>query len=306
MASYNFAIIGLGYIARRHLQAIKDLGHELVAALDPHDSVGILDEFFPDCIFFTEEKKFELFLLDQQRQNTTKKIDYITICSPNYLHRSHIEIALRASANVICEKPLVLIPEDLSSLSEIAMRSGHRIATILQLRYHPQIIQLKMQQDQNPVHRNISLRYITSRGNWYHASWKSDDYKSGGILTNIGIHFFDMLLWIYGRVLKLELHALNDYYAIGTLELETATVEWFLSIDRNHLPDNLDKTIMNTYRSLQIGEEEFEFSDGFKNLHKEVYQNIINGNAYGISDARPSIELVHQLRQAPITNPKFF
>ncbi len=295
----NFALIGVaGFVAPRHLQAIKDTGNNLVAALDRFDSVGIMDSYFPQADFFTEFERFDRHLEKLRRQG--RKIDYVTICSPNYLHDSHIRFALRHQADAICEKPLVLNPWNLDALAEIERETQRRVYTILQLRLHPAIQQLKKEIDLSPKSKriNVELKYITSRGNWYHHSWKGDGSKSGGIATNIGIHFFDMLLWIFGRTTENILIKLEDDHASGILQLERATVKWFLSINTDHIPNDVRAKGKRTYRSLQIEGKEIEFSDGFTDLHTKCYQQILAGQGFGIEDARPSIETVYKLRKS--------
>ncbi len=295
----NFALIGVaGFIAPRHLQAIKDTGNDLVAALDKFDSVGIMDSYFPHADFFTEFERFDRHLEKLRRQG--KKLDYVSICSPNYLHDSHIRFSLRHQADAICEKPLVLNPWNLDSLAEIEKETGKKIYTILQLRLHPAIQQLKKEIEAAPreKHFNVELKYITSRGNWYLHSWKGDESKSGGVATNIGVHFFDMLLWIFGKVKESKVDVMDHDHAGGTLELERATVQWSLSINADHLPEEVKKKGKRTFRSLQIEGKEIEFSDGFTDLHTLCYQQILAGNGFGIQDARMSIETVYQLRKA--------
>lgn len=294
----NFALIGVaGFIAPRHLQAIKDTGNNLVAALDKFDSVGIMDSYFPKADFFTEFERFDRHLEKLRRQG--KKIDYVTICSPNYLHDSHIRFALRHQADAICEKPLVLNPWNLDALAEIEKETGQKVYTILQLRLHPAIQALKKEIDSSAKdkHFNVALRYITSRGHWYHHSWKGDESKSGGIATNIGVHFFDMLLWIFGKAAKNTIGEIEDDHASGTLQLEKATVKWYLSINAEHLPDDAKASGKRTHRSLQIEGKEIEFSDGFTDLHTKCYEQILGGKGFGIDDARMSIDTVYQLRK---------
>ena len=293
----NFAIIGVaGYVAPRHLQAIRDTGNTLVAAIDKSDSVGILDSYFPHADFFTEFERFDRHLEKLRRDG--KRTDYVTICSPNYLHDAHIRFALRQHADAICEKPLVLNPWNLDALSSIEKESGRKVFTILQLRLHPAIVNLKRQVESAPKdkHFKIDLRYITSRGNWYHHSWKGDISKSGGVITNIGIHLFDMLLWVFGGVKQMELEKSEQDHASGKFELERATVEWFLSINPEHLPLAIKASGKRTYRSFQIENSEVEFSDGFADLHTVCYKNILEGKGFGIEDARPSIETAYKLR----------
>jgi UDP-N-acetyl-2-amino-2-deoxyglucuronate dehydrogenase len=295
----NFALIGVaGFIAPRHLKAIKETGNNLVAALDKFDQVGVLDSYFPHADFFTEFERFDRHLDKLRRQGT--KIDYVSICTPNYLHDSHMRFALRQHADAICEKPLVLNPWNVDALSEIERETGKKIYTILQLRLHPSIIALKNKiaaSDPKKVY-DIDLSYITSRGNWYQISWKGDNAKSGGVATNIGIHFFDMLMWIFGNVKESRVISQNPHTASGELKLERANVKWMLSIDASTLPKAVQEKGQRTYRSIRIEGEEIEFSEGFTDLHTKSYQEILNGNGFGIDDARPSIELVHAIRNA--------
>ncbi len=294
----NFALIGVaGYIAPKHLQAVRDTGNTVVAALDKFDSVGIMDSYFPHADFFTEFERFDRHLEKLRRQG--KKIDYVTICSPNYLHDSHIRFALRHQADAICEKPLVLNPWNLDALGEIEKETGHKVFTILQLRLHPVIQNLKKEIESAPKdkHFNVSLEYITSRGNWYHHSWKGDEAKSGGIATNIGIHFFDMLLWIFGKPTRNPEADIQPDHASGTLHLQRATVTWRLSIDAAHLPQEVAASGKRTFRSLKLEGREIEFSEGFADLHTACYKQILEGKGFGIEDARPSIETVHAFRK---------
>jgi len=292
----NFALIGAGgYIAPRHMKAVKDTGNNLIAALDKHDSVGILDSYFPEAEFFVEYERFDRHLEKLKRLGT--HTDYVTVCSPNYLHDAHIRFGLRIGANVICEKPLVLNPWNIDGLIEIEKETGKKISTILQLRLHPAIIALKEKVEKNPGKKyDIDLRYITSRGHWYHISWKGDSQKSGGIATNIGIHFFDMLLWIFGDVKLNEVQQHTAETASGKLELERANVNWFLSIDANTLPDDVKQAGKRTFRLLTIDNEAFEFSEGFTELHTRSYEEILKGNGFPVEEARKSIELVHAIR----------
>ena len=293
----NFALIGVaGFIAPRHLQAIRDTGNTVVAALDKFDSVGIMDSYFPHADFFTEFERFDRHLEKLHRQG--RKIDFVTICSPNYLHDSHIRFALRHQADAICEKPLVLNPWNLDALSEIEKETGHTVYTILQLRLHPVIQNLKKEIDSSPTdkHFNVSLDYITSRGNWYHHSWKGDETKSGGIATNIGIHFFDMLLWIFGKPTRSPEADIHTDHATGTLHLQRATVTWRLSINAAHLHPEVAVSGKRTFRSLKLEGREIEFSDGFTDLHTTCYRQILEGKGFGIEDARASIETVHSFR----------
>jgi UDP-N-acetyl-2-amino-2-deoxyglucuronate dehydrogenase len=293
----NFALVGAaGYIAPRHLKAIKETGNNLVAALDKHDNVGVLDSYFPNADFFTEFERFERHVDKLKRKGTP--VDYVSICSPNYLHDSHIRFALRNGAHAICEKPLVLNPWNVDALQDMEAESDRKISTILQLRLHPAIIGLKNQIASEPTSKkhNINLRYITSRGNWYHHSWKGDVTKSGGIATNIGIHFFDMLIWVFGAVKNSTVEKMTNESASGTIELERANVTWFLSINYNDIPEEVKKKGARTFRTLSMNNQAIEFSEGFTELHTESYKAILAGRGFGLADARPSIELAHSIR----------
>ena len=297
----NFALIGAaGYIAPRHLKAIKDTDNKLIAALDPFDSVGIMDSYFPDADFFVEPERFDRHLDKLRRLNNGKKIDFVSICSPNYLHDAHIRMALRNDANSICEKPIVLNPWNLDALQEIEKETGKRVNTIFQLRLHQSIIELKKKVETGPRDKkyDIDLSYITSRGNWYFRSWKGDIDKSGGIATNIGVHFFDMLTYIFGEVKENIVHYTDPVKAAGFLELEKARVRWFLSLDINDVPKEARATGQRTYRSITIDGKEIEFSGGFTDLHTVSYQHILSGNGFGLEDARNSINTVFQIRNA--------
>ena len=296
----RFALIGVGgYIAPRHLQAIKDTGNELVAALDKSDSVGILDSYFPKTSFFTEFERFDRHL-EKLRREKGHCVDYVSICSPNYLHDSHVRFALRIGADAICEKPLVLNPWNVTALEEIAQETGKSINTILQLRLHPAIAALKEQVAQTPKDKvfDIDLSYITSRGLWYMVSWKGDVSKSGGIANNIGIHFFDVLAWIFGEVKQNVVHVLEPRRAGGLLELERARIRWFLSIDQEDLPFKPEPGKPMTYRSITVDGEEIEFSGGFSDLHTRSYQRILDGDGFGPPDAMPAIKIVSDIRTA--------
>jgi UDP-N-acetyl-2-amino-2-deoxyglucuronate dehydrogenase len=296
----NFALTGIaGYIAPRHLKAIKDTGNRLVAATDPHDSVGILDSYFPDASFFTEFERFDRHLEMLRRADKENRVEYLSICSPNHLHDAHIRLALRIGADAICEKPLVLNPWNLDQLEELEHEFGKRIYTILQLRLHPSLIRIKQDLDRatNNTKLNVRLSYITTRGKWYRYSWKGNSERSGGITTNIGIHFFDMLIWLFGSVQNSTVHLRTEDKAGGMLELEHANVEWFLSLDAKDLPtEHYRKNGRATYRSITVDGELLEFSDGFTDLHTRVYEEVLAGRGFGIEDARPSIELVHSIR----------
>jgi len=298
----RFALIGAaGFIAPRHMKAIKETGNVLVAALDKHDNVGILDSYFPETNFFVEFERFDRHLDKLRRKN--QPVDYMSICSPNYLHDSHIRFALRSGADAICEKPLVLNPWNLAPLEEIEAETGKKVYTVLQLRLHPSIIALREKIQQGPADRvyDVDLHYITSRGNWYHSSWKGDSSKSGGVVTNIGIHFFDMLIWVFGGVKNVTVSALEEDHASGFLELERARVKWFLSVNYSHIPEAQRQKGARTYRSLRLEDNEIEFSDGFTDLHTKSYAEILNGRGFGVSDARASIDLVHAIRGVSVT-----
>jgi UDP-N-acetyl-2-amino-2-deoxyglucuronate dehydrogenase len=295
----NFAIIGIGgYIAIRHLKAIKETGNNLLASLDPNDSVGIIDSFFPESNFFVEFERFDRHI-DKLRRNGTQ-VDYVSICSPNYLHDSHIRFALRSGAHAICEKPLVLNPWNVDAISEIEQEYGTNIFNILQLRLHPSIIELRKKIQEGPADKihDIELTYITSRGKWYHISWKGDIHKSGGIATNIGVHFFDMLIWIFGGVKRNIVHLLEPDKASGYLDLERARVKWYLSLDYDDIPEDVKKEGARTYRSITLDEEEIEFSGGFTDLHTTSYEKILKGEGFHLQEAKPSIETVYTIRNA--------
>ncbi len=293
----DFALIGAaGYIAPRHLKAIKNTGNNLVAAYDPFDSVGILDSYFPEADFFVEFERFDRHIDKLRRKG--RSIDYVAVCSPNYLHDSHIRFGLRSNADVICEKPIVLNPWNIDALEEIENETGKHIYSILQLRLHPSIIALREKILNGPKDKvyNVDLTYLTSRGHWYFTSWKGDIDKSGGIATNIGVHFYDMLTWIFGKVKRNVVHIHSADRAAGLLELEFANVRWFLSINYDTVPDKVKEQGKRTYRSIQIEGEELEFSEGFTDLHTDSYQSILSGNGFRIGDTRTAIEIVHEIR----------
>lgn len=295
----NFALIGAaGFIAPRHLKAIKETGNRLVAALDPFDSVGILDSFFPDCSFFTEFERFEYHA--ELLKGTEDKIDIVSVCSPNYLHEAHIRFGLRLGADIICEKPLVLHLPDIDRLEKLQSETGRKINNILQLRLHPAIIALKKQVESWPEEKvgEVDLTYITSRGNWYHTSWKGDVSKSGGVATNIGVHFYDMLSWIFGEVQENIVHTSSNEHVSGYLAFKKARVRYFLSISADSIPAVLKESGKRTYRSLVMDGNEIEFSDGFTDLHTESYRQILAGNGFGIGEVRTAIEIVQQIRQS--------
>lgn len=296
----NFALTGAaGYVAPRHLQAIHDTGQRLVAALDPSDSVGILDRYFPDARFFVDFERFDRHAEKLRRLGPEQRIHVVSICSPNYLHDAHIRFALRIRADALCEKPLVLNPWNLDALEELEAEYGQRVHTILQLRLHPAIVALRERVAAEPAGRvhDLELTYVTARGPWYFVSWKGDESRSGGVGTNIGIHFFDMLAWVFGPVRDQRVHVARPHKMAGFLELERARVRWFLSLDRADLPAAaVGKT---TYRALTMDGEPLEFSEGFADLHTACYREMLAGRGFGIADARPSIELAHRIRTAP-------
>ncbi|MFC1636718.1 Gfo/Idh/MocA family oxidoreductase [Planctomycetota bacterium] len=302
----KFALIGVGgYIAPRHMRAIKDTGNVMVACLDKHDSVGIIDTYFPDADFFTEFERFDRHIEKLRRQNGLN-VDYLSICSPNYLHDAHIRFALRIGADAICEKPLVLNPWNVDALEEIVKETGRKVFAILQLRLHIAAAKLKMEVDKCPSGKmhDIDLAYITPRGHWYTVSWKGDASRSGGVTTNIGIHFFDMLQWIFGRVKYNIVHISEPKKTAGLLELEKARVRWFLSLDRDDLPVEPDVTNPKAYRSISINGEEIEFSGGFENLHTKSYERILSGEGFSMQDAKPAIEIVSTIRRTKPTGLK--
>lgn len=300
--SRRFALVGAaGYIAPRHMKAIKETGNDLVAALDPNDSVGIIDSYFPEADFFTEFERFDRHVDKLRRRG--EKVDFVSICSPNYLHDAHIRFALRSQAHAICEKPLVLNPWNVDALAEIEREAGTRIYNILQLRLHPSIKALREKVASAPADKvfDVDLTYLTSRGHWYHASWKGDVQKSGGVATNIGVHFYDMLSWVFGPVKRNVVHLRDLDVAAGYLEFERARVRWFLSINADYLPENAVAEGKRTYRSILIGDEELEFSGGFTDLHTVSYEDILRGGGFGLQEARGCIETVYDIRQAELT-----
>lgn len=299
----RFALIGAaGYIAPRHMRAIREVGGEIVAAFDPSDNVGIIDSFFPAADFFVEFERFDRHIDKLRRRE--RPVDYVTVCSPNYLHDAHVRFALRSGAAAICEKPLVLNPWNLDALSEIEIESGRRVYSILQLRLHPTIKALRESVAAAAGKRyELDLTYVTARGNWYARSWKGNTDKSGGIATNIGIHFFDMLTWIFGPARRSVVHAASPAAAAGRLELARADVRWFLSIDAAHLPEDARARGQRTWRAIDIDGRALEFSEGFGDLHTESYRRILAGEGFGIDDARASIEIVHRLRGATPEGP---
>ena len=300
MSSFkNYALIGAaGYIAPRHMKAIKDTGGQLIAAYDPNDSVGIIDSYFPQAAFFTEFERFDRHLEKLKRQGI--KIDYVVVCSPNYLHDAHIRFGLRYGADVICEKPIVLNPWNLDALEEMEVETGKKVFTILQLRLHANIIELEKKVVNKTTENifDISLTYIAARGSWYYASWKGDKEKSGGIATNIGVHFFDMLGWVFGELKENVVHLHTHDRAAGLLRFEKANVRWFMSINYETLPQEVKDKAMRTYRSITIDGEEIEFSQGFTELHTRSYEDILSGEGFPMSASRQAIETVYKIRHA--------
>ncbi len=295
----NFALIGAsGFVAPRHLKAIHDTGNTLVAATDPHDAAGVMDRFFPDARFFTEIERFDRFLEKRRRGPAEERIDVVSICSPNYLHDAHIRMALRAGADAICEKPLVINPWNLDALEAIEAETGHRAWTVLQLRLLPPLIALRdeLRKSAPGSRPDVCLTYVTRRGPWYDVSWKGSEQKSGGVAMNIGIHFFDLLLWLFGPAQDSAVHLMDPRRMAGALELERARVRWFLSVEASDLPEEFRREGRPAYRSLTIDGRELEFSEGFTDLHTRLYEAVLSGHGYGIADARPSIELVYRIR----------
>ena len=300
----NFAITGAaGYVAPRHLKAIRDTGNRLVAACDPNDAVGVLDQFTFDVRFFTEIERFDRHLEKLRRGAEAERVNYLTVCSPNYLHDAHCRLGLRTGADVICEKPLVINPWNLDALSELEQETGRRIFTVFQLRYHQKLVELQRTLLQENRKHDVTLTYITARGPWYDVSWKGTEEKSGGVPTNIGVHFFDMLLWLFGPVEAVRVQRRERRRVAGVLELERARVRWFLSVDARDLPTPPVPGGRTTYRSITVDGSEVEFSEGFGDLHTRVYEAVLAGNGMRISDARPSIQLVYDVRKVELTPP---
>lgn len=301
----NFGLIGAaGYVAPRHMKAIKETGNRLVVAVDPHDSVGILDQHTFDAKFFTEIERFDRHLERLRRGPEENRIHYVSICSPNYLHDAHIRLALRVGADAICEKPIVINPWNLDPLQELERETGKRVSTILQLRLHPTLIRLKERIDSEKAtgKTDVILTYITSRGNWYHVSWKGSNERSGGLAVNIGIHFFDLLIWLFGGVESCEVHLNETRRMAGYIELKSAVIRWFLSLDSADLALAGSLAKRTTFRSITLDGQEVEFSEGFTDLHTRSYEKILAGQGFGIADARPSIELAYRIRQSTVIN----
>jgi UDP-N-acetyl-2-amino-2-deoxyglucuronate dehydrogenase len=302
--SKNFAVIGVGgYIAPRHLRAIRDTGNRLLAAVDPKDSVGVLDQYSFDVKFFTEIERFDRHLEKLRRGPQEDQAHYVSICSPNYLHDAHCRLALRVGADAICEKPLVINPWNFDALQELEVETNHRIHTILQLRVHPELIKLKQSLQEESGQHDVVLTYITSRGPWYHVSWKGQADKSGGVATNIGVHFFDLLLWLFGSIEGIKVYHSDSQRMSGFIELERARVRWFLSVDSQDLPITAKAGGKTTFRSITVDGKEIEFSEGFTDLHTRVYEETLAGRGFGIAEARSSIDLTYAIRTA-LVSPK--
>ncbi len=301
----NFGLLGAaGFVAPRHMRAIRETGNNLVVALDPHDSVGILDEYFPDAAFFTETELFSRFVggMQQKAKNDDERIHFISICTPNYLHDSHIYMALNLGANAICEKPLTTDSKNLDKLIELELKTGYKIYTLLQLRLHPSLLALKQRiEKSNDQRTNVVLTYITRRGKWYQASWKGSAHKSGGLAMNIGIHFFDVLIWLFGNVEQNILQLSQADKMAGVLRLEKATICWYLSIDQRDLPTSYLESGKYSFRHMSINGDEVDFSEGFTSLHTMVYRDIMLGRGLGVQDARPSLEVVQGLNCSEVS-----
>jgi len=300
----NFAITGVaGFVAARHLKAIHDTGNRLVAAVDPHDAVGVLDRYAFDVRFFTEFERFDRHLEKLRRGPDAERVHYLSVCSPNYLHDSHMRLALRVGADALCEKPLVINPWNLDGLEELERETGRRIYTVLQLRLHPALAEFREQLKKEPGKRHrVQLAYLTARGRWYDVSWKGVDERSGGIVTNIGIHFFDLLVWLFGDVEASTVHLREQKRAAGAMTLKHADVEWYLSAEASDLPFTPQPGSKTTFRAITVDGRQLEFSEGFTDLHTRVYEEVLAGRGFGIADARPSIELSHRIRLEPITS----
>ena len=303
MTPKNFAITGVaGFVAARHLKAIHDTGNRLVAAVDPHDAVGVLDRYAFDVRFFTEFERFDRHLEKLKRGPAAERVHYLSVCSPNYLHDSHMRLALRVGADALCEKPLVINPWNLDGLQDLERETGHRIYTVLQLRLHPSLVEFREKLTREPGQRHrVQLAYLTARGRWYDVSWKGVDERSGGIVTNIGIHFFDLLVWLFGDVQTTEVYLREPKRAAGTMTLKHADVEWYLSAEASDLPFTPQPGSKTTFRAITVDGQQLEFSEGFTDLHNRVYEEVLAGRGFGIADARPSIELSHRIRQQPVT-----
>jgi UDP-N-acetyl-2-amino-2-deoxyglucuronate dehydrogenase len=302
--SQNFALVGAaGYIAPRHMKAIRDTGHKLVAAVDPHDSVGVLDRYALDVRYFREVERFDRHLEKLRRGPAEQRIDYVTVCSPNYLHDAHCRLALRVGAHVICEKPVVINPWNLDALEAIEAETGRTISTVLQLRLHPALLDLKARLLESGGGHEVELTYVTARGPWYHTSWKGSEEKSGGVIVNIGIHLFDMLVWLFGACESTAIQCVEPQRASGVMVLNRAEVRWFLSVSADDLPAGARANGCTTHRSIKIDGSEVEFTDGFEDLHTRSYEEILAGRGFGLKEARASIELVHRIRHTPPSAP---
>ena len=304
MGVKNFAILGVGgFIAPRHLQAIRDTGNQLIAAVDPYDSVGILDRYFQNVRFFTEIERFDRHLEKLKRNHPERKADYLSICTPNYLHDAHCRLALRIGADAICEKPLVINPWNLDQLAALESESEGKIYTVLQLRVHPALLEIKkaLEGEKSGVQHQVKITYVTARGPWYNVSWKGDEEKSGGVATNIGVHFFDMVQWLFGEFGEVKVYLKEKDRMSGFVELERAKVSWFLSVNGDDLPAPVIPGEPMTYRSITIDGEEIEFSGGFTDLHTRIYEKTLAGEGFGLEDARGSIDLTYQIRQAEVS-----
>ena len=305
-ARVNFGLVGAGgFVAPRHLRAIRDTGCSLIAAMDPNDSVGVLDSYFPDARFFTEIERFDRHMEKLRRRGDAERMHYLTVCSPNYLHDAHIRLALRLGAHAICEKPLVINPWNLDQLAELEAEHGTRVWCVMQLRHHPKLIALRERLRADPPREkaDVVLTYISRRGPWYRVSWKGSEEKSGGLAMNLGVHFFDLLVWIFGAVEASAVHLADPSRMSGTLDLEHARVRWFLSVDRGDLPAEALAAGKTAWRALSLDGEEVEFSEGFTDLHTRVYEEILAGRGLGIADARPGIDAVHRIRTSPVVTP---
>jgi UDP-N-acetyl-2-amino-2-deoxyglucuronate dehydrogenase len=300
----NFALVGVaGYVAPRHLKAIRDTGNRLVAATDPHDAVGVLDGYSFDVRFFSEIERFDRHLEKLRRGPADGRVGWVSVCSPNYLHDAHARLGLRVGANVICEKPLVINPWNLDALQELERECGRRVHTLLQLRVHPSLVELKARLERDPSHHEVCLTYITGRGPWYFVSWKGAPERSGGLASNIGIHFFDLLLWLFGPAAACEVHRNEPTRMAGLLRLERATVKWYLSVDMSDLPFEARPGGRTTFRSITVDGAEVEFTEGFTDLHTRVYEETLAGRGFGIEDARPSVELAYRIRRSEVVRP---
>lgn len=300
---YNFAVMGVGgFIAPRHLDAILHTGNRILAAVDPKDSVGILDKYSLDINFFKEPERFDRFLFKQHKKGNEEKIHFVSICTPNYLHDAHIRIALRNDCDAICEKPLVINPWNLDALKDLEEETKRRVYSVLQLRYHEKLLKLKEKIDKSDIRHEVELTYITGRGKWYFISWKGNEEYSGGVATNIGIHLFDMLIWLFGDVEDLLVFHRSEKDVSGFISLKKADVKWFLSLDYKYVPEKLRNEGKYTFRMLKVNDLEYEFSEGFTNLHTKVYEEILKGNGLGIEDTRKSLELTYKIRKAELRN----